>query len=513
MTITTTFSELNLHPNVLTALAELGYEAPTPIQAQSIPVLLTGSDLIAQAQTGTGKTAAFALPLLTQIEVSLAEPQALIITPTRELAIQVAEALQSYAKYFKGFQVTPIYGGQNYQTQLRALKRGVHVIVGTPGRLMDLMRKERVALDNINTVVLDEADEMLKMGFIDDIEWILEQIPHEHQTALFSATMPAPIKKIADRYLTNAEQIHIKPSHDSVDNIEQCYFLVANNQKLELLTRVLEIEDISAAIIFARTKNSSDELAQKLQARGYAAAALNGDMNQAAREKVIAKIKQGSLDIIVATDVAARGIDVERITHVINFDIPYDTESYIHRIGRTGRAGRQGKALLFVTPRERHLLKNIERTIKKSIKLIEPPSLQQMAEKRSAQLAEKIVNIIQKSKKLGPYRSMIDSIMTEHDCEAIDIATALVYMSQQVNPIPAYELDVIEAEPTRSRKFSKSGRSRNKQTADGANKPFRSKRFGSKEQGHFSKSNAKSNSGKKQGDKKIVRAKRKHRDV
>jgi len=440
------FNKLGLPPELLSALTELGYETPTPIQIQSIPPLMEGNDLQAQAQTGTGKTAAFALPILSNLDLSLKKPQALIIAPTRELAIQVAEAFQSYAKHLKNFHVTPIYGGQDYQIQLRALKRGVHVIVGTPGRLMDHLRRGTLSADALKTVVLDEADEMLKMGFIEDIEWILEQIPKTHQTALFSATMSAPIQKIAKRYLKDAVKIHIKSKTSTVETTEQFYTRVANNQKLDLLTRFLEVENIQAAIIFVRTRNAADELAGKLQARGYSAAALHGDMNQSLREKVIGRIKSGALDIIVATDIAARGIDVDRVSHVINYDIPYDSEAYIHRVGRTGRAGRQGKALLFVTPREQRLLNDIERAINKPIKQIDPPSLKEMSEKRSKQLAEKVIGVIAKSKKLTIYREMVERIIKENDYAPKDVAAALAYLMQQANPLPSYEIETAEPE-------------------------------------------------------------------
>ena len=483
------FNKLGLASNLLSALVELGYEIPTPIQEESIPILMEGYDLMAQAQTGTGKTAAFALPVLSHLDLAMKKPQALVIAPTRELAIQVAEAFQSYAKHLKGFHVIPIYGGQAYQIQLRALKRGVHVIVGTPGRLMDHLRRGTLSIDAIKTVVLDEADEMLKMGFIEDIEWILDQIPHAHQSALFSATIPPSIQKIAKRYLKDARKIYIKPRENTVDATEQFYIRVSKNQKLDVLTRFLEVEDIQAAIIFARTKNCSAELAEKLQARGHAAAALNGDMNQSLREKVIARIKSGSLDIIVATDVAARGIDVDRITHVINFDIPYDAESYIHRIGRTGRAGRKGKALLFVTPREHRLLNDIERVIHKPIKQIEPPSLKEMNEKRSKQLAEKVINIIEKSKNLGPYREMVESIIEQGDSAPKDIAAALAYLIQQSNPVPSREIEAAEPEPERRRRSSsrykgkssdqprskKKRSSKASQTPSGKRKPYKTK--------------------------------------
>ncbi len=478
------FDQLGLDPALLSAISELGYETPTPVQEQSIPILLQGDDLLAQAQPGNGKTAAFALPILAQLDVTIKKPQALILAPTRELAIQVAEAFQSYARHLKGFNVTPIYGGQDYRIQLRALKRGAHVIVGTPGRLMDQLRRGSLSIDALKMVVLDEADEMLNMGFIDDIAWILEQIKHQHQTALFSATLPASIRKIAKRYLHDAKKVEITPKESTVEAIEQCYMCIAQSQKLEALTRFLEVEDIQGVIVFVRTKNSSAELAGKLQARGYAAAALNGDMNQSLREKVVARIKKGTLDIIVATGVAARGIDVERISHVINFDIPSDIEAYIHRIGRTGRAGRKGKALLFVTPRERRLLKDIERVMHQAIKQIDPPSLQEMTEKRSKQLAEKIINIVEKSKKLGPHHKMIERIIEQGGCEPKDIAAALVYLLQESNPLPSSEVVGSEEggrkrrrQPHPARRKSSNGSGRGSSARSGERS---SKRFGRK---------------------------------
>ncbi len=454
------FKELGLSQPLLSALAELGYETPTPIQEQSIPILLNGDDILAQAQTGTGKTAAFALPILSHLNIKSNKPQALVIAPTRELAIQVSEAFQSYARNIKGFHVTPIYGGQDYNIQLRALKRGAQVIVGTPGRVMDHLRRKTLDLSTLKTIVLDEADEMLKMGFIDDIEWILEQIPKEHQTALFSATLPLSIQKIAKRYLNKPQKVHIKPKEMTVNAIEQFYTLAANNQKLDVLTRLLEVEDIQAAIIFTRTKNSSAELSERLQARGHAAAALNGDMSQSLREKVITKLKKGSLDIIVATDVAARGIDVERVSHVINYDIPHDTESYIHRIGRTGRAGRKGKAILLITHREKRLLDDIEHAVHTSIKQLAPPSLQEMSEKRSKELAEKVINIIDKSKRLKPHYKMVEDIMQHSGCEAQDVAAALAYLIQQSNPLPENEIEVARTNGRHDRKPAPKRRSK-----------------------------------------------------
>ena len=450
MTTVKSFQQLGLPSEILAALVELGYEVPTPIQAQSIPVLLTDDDLLAQAQTGTGKTAAFALPILAKLDTKQKKPQALVLAPTRELAIQVAEAFQRYAGHLKNFFVTPIYGGQDYATQLRALKRGSQVIVGTPGRVMDHLRRGTLSLKAIKTLVLDEADEMLNMGFIDDIEWILEHIPESRQTGLFSATMPNAIQKISQKYLHNPEKIQIKAKTRTVESVEQYYMRVNKNQKLEALTRFLDVEQMQAAIIFARTKNCTEELAGKLQARGYTASALNGDMNQGLRKKVIAKLKSGELDIAVATDVAARGIDIERISHVINFDIPTDNESYIHRVGRTGRAGRTGKALSLIIPREQRLLSDIERTIGMKIKLAEPPSVAEMNKLRSKQLADKINNILTKSKQLAPYREMVADIIETHDCPALEVATALAYLTQQANPLAHTEINMVEPEREQS---------------------------------------------------------------
>lgn len=441
MSVTSTFHALGLPSHLLSSLAELGYEVPTPIQEQSIPVLVSGKDLLAQAKTGSGKTAAFALPILSQLDISCKAPQALILVPTRELAIQVAEAFQRYAKDLNGFHVSPIYGGQSYTTQLRALKRGTHVIVGTPGRLMDHMRRGVIVVDSLKTVVLDEADEMLKMGFIDDIQWILEQIPQNHQTALFSATMPKTIQDIAQRYLYQPTTIQIKAVKGEINSIDQYVMCVRNEEKLEALTRFLEVEDVQAAIIFARTKTASVELADKLQARGHAVSSLNGDMKQSLREKVIDKIKEGTLDIIVATDVAARGIDVPRLTHVINYDIPHDVESYIHRIGRTGRAGRAGKAILFATPRERRLLKDIEYATQVVMKPMALPSVAEMQQKRSQQLAEKIIGVIEnKGQALKVYRDMVANIIEQAECEPLDVAAALAYLSQVAKPLPSKDL-------------------------------------------------------------------------
>ncbi|HAF53982.1 MAG TPA: ATP-dependent RNA helicase, partial [Thauera sp.] len=356
------FADLDLPAPLLSALAEVGYETPSPIQAACIPQLLAGHDILGEAQTGTGKTAAFALPMLARIDLADTRPQVLVLTPTRELAIQVAEAFAKYAHHLKNFHVLPIYGGQSMVVQLRQLSRGAQVIVGTPGRVMDHLERESLKLDALKAIVLDEADEMLRMGFIDDVEWILEHTPAERQTALFSATMPNVIRDVARRHLREPQEIKIRAATSTVSKISQRYWLVRGVDKLDALTRILDAEEsFDAAIVFVRTKIATDELADKLAARGYAAAALNGDMTQGLRERVIEQLKSGALDIVIATDVAARGIDVPRVSHVINYDIPYDTEAYVHRIGRTGHAGREGVAILFVAPRETRMLKMITR--------------------------------------------------------------------------------------------------------------------------------------------------------
>jgi ATP-dependent RNA helicase DeaD len=430
------FHDFGFQPELIATLTALGYLIPTQVQAESIPIIYRGEDLVAQAATGTGKTAAFALPIMANINLAKRAPQALIMTPTRELAIQVAGVFKSYSTHLHGFSVAPIYGGQDYKTQLRLLKNGAHVIVGTPGRLMDHLRRGSLSTEFIRTVVLDEGDEMLKMGFIDDITWILEQIPAPHQTALFSATMPESIKRIAQRYLNDPQKVHVKAEKNAVETIEQCYMCVNKSQKVEALSRFLEIEDFQAAIIFVRTKQDTVDLASQLQTMGYAVSALNGDLNQQMRERTIAKIKNSELDIIVATDVAARGLDVDRITHVVNFDLPHNVESYVHRIGRTGRAGRQGKALILIGPREQRLLREIERFTHKPMQEISAPTAEEIATSRSKQLTEKIKNIIEKSKKLSVYQKMVGTIVEESHQSPEDIAAALIYLLEQNRPLP-----------------------------------------------------------------------------
>jgi ATP-dependent RNA helicase DeaD len=428
------FSALALDANVLRVLAEVGYEVPSPIQAATIPPLLEGRDVIGQAQTGTGKTAAFALPVLSRITMRPGKPQALVLAPTRELAIQVAEAFQKYATYLPGFQVLPIYGGQSYGPQLQGLKRGAQVIVGTPGRVIDHLDKGTLDLSELRFVVLDEADEMLRMGFIDDVEKLLQATPKDRQVALFSATMPAPIRRIAQTYLRDPIEVTIKNKTTTAANIRQRYWWVSGIHKLDALTRILEAESFDAMIVFARTKQATDELAGKLQARGFAAAAINGDIAQAQRERVIQQLKDGKLDILIATDVAARGLDVDRISHVLNYDIPHDTESYVHRIGRTGRAGRSGEAILFVTPRERNLLRAIERATRQPIEQMQLPTIEAVNDTRVNKFNQKISDTLA-SGELGLYQQLIEKFEQEHNVPAIEIAAALASIAQGSTPL------------------------------------------------------------------------------
>ena len=423
------FKNLDLNPDLQKAIQQLGYETPSAVQAESIPHLLGGHDVIAQAQTGTGKTAAFALPILNRLDLKAgAAPQALVLVPTRELAIQVAEAFYSYAKHLRGFKVLPIYGGQAYERQLAALKSGMHVIVGTPGRVMDHFRRGTLKIEQLKTLVLDEADEMLKMGFIDDVKWIMEQIPHDYQKALFSATMPNSIKEIAERFMHKPKHVKVQAKEATVSTIEQQYVMVSHENKLEGITRYLEIEEFDGIIVFTRTRVASNEVAEKLAARGYAASALNGDMKQEIREKIIDRLKKRSLDIIVATDVAARGIDVPRISHVINFDIPFDAETYIHRIGRTGRAGREGKSVLFVTPRDRRGFHDIRYAMKdQALTEIQLPTVKQLSQKRRENFSSKLMKVMTKAN-LAPYKELISKIMAEREEDELDIAAALVCM-------------------------------------------------------------------------------------
>ncbi|KAB0330942.1 DEAD/DEAH box helicase [Janthinobacterium sp. PLB04] len=428
------FSDLNLSEPLIRALKDVGYETPSPIQAATIPLLLANRDVLGQAQTGTGKTAAFALPILSRIDLKQSSPQALVLAPTRELAIQVAEAFQVYAAHIPGFHVLPIYGGQSYGPQLSALRRGVHVVVGTPGRVIDHLDKGSLDLSKLKTLVLDEADEMLRMGFIDDVERILQETPEGHQTALFSATMPSVIKRIATTYLVNPAEVTVAAKTGTADNIRQRYWLVSGMHKLDALTRILEAEAFDGMIIFARTKLGTEELAGKLQARGFSAAAINGDIQQAQRERTIQQLKDGKIDILVATDVAARGLDVERISHVVNYDVPHDPESYTHRIGRTGRAGRSGEAILFITPREKNLLKAIERSTRQPIGMLELPTIQAVNDVRIAKFKEQISETLALGE-LEQFQSLIEDFEREQNIPAIEIAAALAKMARGNVPL------------------------------------------------------------------------------
>ena len=428
------FSDLGLPDSLLQALREVGYETPSPIQAATIPPLLAGHDMIGQAQTGTGKTAAFALPALARLEATASKPQVLVLAPTRELAIQVAEAFQKYAHHIPGFHVLPIYGGQSYQPQLAALKRGVHVVVGTPGRVIDHLERGSLDLSQLRMLVLDEADEMLRMGFIDDVEAVLKKTPPTRQVALFSATMPAQIKRIAQTYLKDPVEVAIKAQTTTAENIRQRFWMVSGVNKLDALTRIMEAEPFDAMIIFARTKLGTDELAEKLAARGFNAAAINGDVEQKLRERTIQRLKDGQIDVLVATDVAARGLDVDRISHVLNYDIPYDTESYVHRIGRTGRAGRKGEAILFVAPRERGMLGAIERATRQKIEQMNLPSVDAVNERRVAKFLDRIGDALA-SDDLSVFRDLVERYEREKNVPAVEIAAALARLVQGKTPL------------------------------------------------------------------------------
>ncbi|TGD71089.1 DEAD/DEAH box helicase [Mangrovimicrobium sediminis] len=431
----TSFADLALPEPLQQGLRDVGYETPSAIQARTIPVLLRGSDLVGQAQTGTGKTAAFALPALARLDLARNVPQVLVLAPTRELAIQVAEAFQKYAHYMPGFRILPLYGGSDYRGQLRQLERGVHVIVGTPGRVMDHMRRGSLKLDTLQLLVLDEADEMLRMGFIDDVEWVLTQTPPERQIALFSATMPDAIRRIALQHLREPEQVTIETRSVTNENIHQRVWMMAGVHKLDALTRILETEDTDGIIIFVRTRLATTELADKLAARGYVAAALNGDVAQKQREKTVDQLKRGQLDILVATDVAARGLDVERISHVINYDIPYDVEAYVHRIGRTGRAGRRGEAILFAANRERRLLRAIERATGQPIEPMTLPSTEQVADKRAERFRQRITEVLA-TRDIDTMRELVSGYQQEHGVPVLDIAAALAILAQGDKAVP-----------------------------------------------------------------------------
>jgi len=457
------FASLGISAPVLKAVQQLGYEQPTPVQAQCIPILLNGQNLLGTAQTGTGKTAAFALPFLSKLDDKQKSPQILVLTPTRELAIQVAEAFQSYAKHIKGFHVLPIYGGADIGGQLRGLKRGAQVVVGTPGRMLDHLRRRSLDLSQVRGLILDEADEMLRMGFIDDVETILAKTPNDCQRALFSATMPPAIRRVTQKYLGDAETISIENKTKTVERIEQQYVTCKSHQKMDALTRVLEVESFDGMIIFVRTKSSTVDIAERLEARGFSSAALNGDLSQAIRERTINRLKKGQVDIVVATDVAARGLDVERISHVINFDIPYDNESYVHRIGRTGRAGRDGKAILFITPKENRLLRSIEKSTRQVIKPMAMPSNEEVSGQRIQQFTEQLLKTME-SPKLDKFRSLIQQLADENELDMAHVAAALVFENQKERPLFP-KLETITA-PTSKDRDRASGRERNRDRGD-----------------------------------------------
>ena len=423
------FADLEIHPAVLKAIVDVGYESPTAIQAATIPPLMAGSDVVGLAQTGTGKTAAFAIPILSKLDVSNKATQALVLAPTRELALQVAEAFSRYGAHLKQLNVLPIYGGSSYGVQLAGLRRGAQVVVGTPGRVIDHLERGTLDLSHVDYLVLDEADEMLTMGFAEEVDRILSETPEYKQVALFSATMPPAIKKLTTKYLHDPLEVSFKAKTATAENISQRYIQVSYPRKMDALTRVLEVEQFEAMIVFVRTKQATEEVAEKLRARGFSAAAINGDIPQAQRERTIASLKDGRIDILVATDVAARGLDVERISHVLNYDIPHDTESYVHRIGRTGRAGRKGNALLFVSPRERHLLKAIEKATRQPLTEVELPTVEDVNAQRVAKFSDSITDALNASG-LELFRRLVEDYEREHDVPMADIAAALAVQSR-----------------------------------------------------------------------------------
>ncbi|WP_296666629.1 DEAD/DEAH box helicase [Demequina sp.] len=441
-----TFVDLGLDGPILRALQDVGYETPSAIQAETIPPLLAGSDVVGLAQTGTGKTAAFALPILARLDLAQKQPQALVLAPTRELALQVCEAFERYGSHLKGVHVLPVYGGQGYGVQLSALRRGVHVVVGTPGRIMDHLDKGTLDLSELKYLVLDEADEMLKMGFAEDVETILASTPDNKQVALFSATMPAQIRRLSAKYLSDPVEITVKRKTTTSSTISQRYLIVSFPQKIDALTRILEVENFEAMIVFTRTKNDTEVVAEKLRARGLAAAAINGDVAQVQRERTIKQLKDGKLDILVATDVAARGLDVDRISHVVNYDIPIDTESYVHRVGRTGRAGRTGDAISFVTPRERRMLGAIEKATRQPLTEMHWPSVDDVNATRLARFDESITQALSQEDRISRFRDIIAHYVEHHDVPESDVAAALAVVAQGETPLL---LDA-QAEPKRA---------------------------------------------------------------
>lgn len=435
------FDKLGLDERVLSAIKKVGYETPSAIQEATIPVLLQGRDVVGLAQTGTGKTAAFALPILSRIEPGQGVPQALVLAPTRELALQVCEAFESYATQLPNVHLLPVYGGQAYGQQLSALRRGVDIVVGTPGRIMDHLKRGSLDLTQIKYLVLDEADEMLKMGFAEDVETILADTPDSKQVALFSATMPAQIRRISQQYLNDPQEVKIAGKTQTSANITQRYIVVSYMQKLDALTRVLEVEDFDGLIVFTRTRGDSEQVAEKLRARGYSAAAINGDIPQNVRERTVQSLKDGKLDVLVATDVAARGLDVERISHVINYDLPIDTESYVHRIGRTGRAGRTGDAISFVTPRERRMLKSIEKATKQPLTQMQLPGVAEVNATRLSRFDDAITAALGETHRIEAFRDIIAHYVRHHDVPETDVASALAVVAQGKTPLLLNEAD------------------------------------------------------------------------
>ncbi|MDF7681854.1 DEAD/DEAH family ATP-dependent RNA helicase [Enterobacteriaceae bacterium ESL0689] len=469
----TNFTDLGLKAPLLEALNDLGYEKPSPIQAECIPHLLAGRDVLGMAQTGSGKTAAFSLPLLNNLDPELKAPQILVLAPTRELAVQVADAMADFSKHMRGVNVVALYGGQRYDVQLRALRQGPQIVVGTPGRLLDHLKRGTLDLSRLSGLVLDEADEMLRMGFIEDVETIMAEIPKGHQTALFSATMPEAIRRITRRFMQDPQEVRIKSSVTTRPDISQSYWTVYGMRKNEALVRFLEAEDFDAAIIFVRTKNATLEVAEALERSGYNSAALNGDMNQVLREQTLERLKNGRLDILIATDVAARGLDVERISLVVNYDIPMDSESYVHRIGRTGRAGRAGRALLFVENRERRLLRNIERTMKLTIPEVDLPNAELLGQRRLEKFAAKVQQQLESSD-LDQYRALLTKIQPATDGEALDsdtLAAALLKMAQGERP-----LIVPPDAPARARREFRDRDDRSERRGDREDRPRRERR-------------------------------------
>lgn len=424
------FETLGISEATLKAVKALGFESPTPIQEQAIPVMLKGRDMFGKAQTGTGKTAAFALPILSLLNEDETGVRCLVLEPTRELALQVAEAFQGFAKFIEGFHVAPVYGGASYEPQIRALRRGAQVVVGTPGRLMDLIERGKLDLSGVRFIVIDEADEMLRMGFIDDVDWILSNAPKERQTALFSATMPPAIARIAREHLKDPEDIEIRSKTATAVTVHQRYWVASGAHKIDAITRILEVEPYDAVLVFVRTKTDAEDVANRLMARGFSCAALHGDIPQRQREKIIERLKNGSLDIITATDVAARGLDVDRITHVFNYDIPYDAESYIHRIGRTGRAGRQGEAILFVSPRERRALRMIEKITNQKIEPMAMPTAADVNKARLENFRSQVLETIGNGG-LEKYEEVVSEILSDDSIEPETLAAALAKMCQR----------------------------------------------------------------------------------